>query len=148
LSPPDASNYTDLDHPADLFLEIWGLDLPSLFENALFSLYEQLVEVEGFEARDRVTIEAQAPTLSGALRSLLSEALYRFSTEGFVAAKAEVTVETREASMVHASALLTGEKVDKKRHTLLTEVKAITYHQLMVEASPEGGWRATVLLDV
>jgi SHS2 domain-containing protein len=137
-----------LDHPADLFLEIWGRDLPSLFENALFSLYDQLVEVDGFEERERVTLETQAPTLSDALRSLLSEALYRFSTESFVAAKAEVTVETREASVVYATAHLSGEKVDQERHTLLTEVKAITYHQLTVEATPEGGWRATVLLDV
>jgi ATP-dependent Lon protease len=140
--------YSELNHPADLFLEIWGRDLPALFQNALFALYDQLVELEGFEERSQVTIETQGATLPDTLRSLLSEALYRFSTEGFVAVKAEVSVAVEQTNAVRAIARLSGENVDRQRHTLLTEVKAVTYHQLAVEAAPEGGWRATVLLDV
>jgi ATP-dependent Lon protease len=140
--------YEELDHPADLFLEIWGLDLPSLFENALFALYDHLAGLDGIHEREQITVEADAPTLPDALRALLSEALYRFSTESFVAARAEVTVETKDSGAIHATARLSGEKADKMRHTLLAEVKAVTYHQLSVEPTPEGGWRATVLLDV
>jgi len=46
------------------------------------------------------------------------------------------------------TAHLDGETLDRRRHTLLTEVKAVTYHQLAVETVPEGGWRATLLFDV
>jgi ATP-dependent Lon protease len=146
--PPPRQPYAELDHPADLFLEIWGLDLPRLFENALFALYDHLAELEGFKESEQVTVEAEAPTLPEALRTLLSEALYRFSTDGFVAAKAEVTVDTQDSGTIRATARLSGERADRMRHTLLTEVKAVTYHQLSVEPTPEGGWRATVLLDV
>jgi SHS2 domain-containing protein len=140
--------YTDLDHPADVLLEIWGRDLPGLFENALFALYDQLAELEGFESVRQETIEVRASTPADALRSLLSEALYRFATEGFVAARAEIDVQTTAAGEVEVKAGLHGENLDKRRHRLITEVKAVTYHRLTVEQSPEGSWRATVLLDV
>ncbi len=42
--------YAELDHAADVFVEVWGDDLPKLFENALFALYDQLAELEGFTA--------------------------------------------------------------------------------------------------
>jgi SHS2 domain-containing protein len=86
--------YRELDHPADVFLEVWGRDLPALFENALFALYDQLAELEGFEVERAETIAVQAPSNAEALRALLSEALYRFETEGFVAARAKIAVDT------------------------------------------------------
>lgn len=140
--------YAELDHPADLFLEVRGGDLPTLFANALFALYDQLAGLDGFEARCEWTVTVQAPCLAEALRALLAEALYRFETDGLVAIGAEVTVQTTATGDVHAVAELHGDKVDRRHHMLLTEVKAVTYHRLAVDAAPGGGWRATVLLDV
>jgi len=141
------SAYGELDHPADVFLEVWGEDLPALFENALFALYDQLAELEGFAIEREETIAVSAPSEAEALRALLSEALYRFGTEGFVAVRADVTIDDLEQE-VRVTAHLEGETLDKRRHTLLTEVKAVTYHRLAVDVVPEGGWRATLLLDV
>lgn len=140
--------YAELDHPADILLEIWGKDLPALFENALFALYDQLAALEGFEAERKETMVAKGPTPAEALRSLLSEALYRFATGSFVASQAKIGVKTAPSGEVEITAELHGETVDQERHTLLTEVKAVTYHQLSVEAQPDGGWQATVLFDV
>ncbi len=189
--------YAELDHPADVLLEVWGGDLPALFENALFALYDHLVELERFDAEHEETITVSAPSNSEALRALLAEALYRFETEGFVAIRAKIAVDTGAASAgttggagaaagtdgaaagaaaevnagadgtpahttagagmgagaaaphgVRVTARLEGEIVDKSRHTLLTEVKGITYHQLEVKRAPEGGWMANLLFDV
>jgi SHS2 domain-containing protein len=174
--------YAELDHPADVLLEVWGGDLPALFENALFALYDHLVELERFDAEHEETITVSAPSNSEALRALLAEALYRFETEGFVAIRAKIAVDTGAAGAgaageaaagtddtaaaevntgagtrvphtpathsVRVTARLEGEIVDKSRHTLLTEVKGITYHQLEVKRAPEGGWMANLLFDV
>ena len=147
---PDSRDevYSDLDHPADVFVEIWGEDLPELFENALFALYDQVAELQGFGTGREETITVMGPGAADALRSLLSEALYLFETEGFVAARAEVDVQTTSPDQVQVTARLDGETLDRERHTLLSEVKAVTYHQLAVERVPEGGWRASVLFDV
>jgi SHS2 domain-containing protein len=42
---------------------------------------------------------------------------------------------------------LIGEQFDPRRHVMLTELKAVTYHQLNVEGA-EGGWKARIVFDV
>jgi SHS2 domain-containing protein len=41
-----------------------------------------------------------------------------------------------------------GEPLDPARHVLLHEVKAITYHELKVEPTPDSGWLAEVIVDI
>lgn len=89
-----AGAYRELEHPADLLLEITGVDLAGLFENALFAFYDQLARLGDFEANREVLITVEEATPPDLLRALLNEALYRFETEGFVAVGARVTVET------------------------------------------------------
>ncbi|MFH0916413.1 MAG: archease [bacterium] len=168
-----AEIYAELDHPADLFLEITGSDLSTLFENALFALYDQVAVLAEFEARRELTITVREASPPDALRALLVEALYLFDTEGFVAAHAAVSVDTaagpgdeagdhlpesaaeRRAESagggpegLGVTARLWGENADKARHALSTEIKAVTYHQLTVARTLGGDWRATVLFDV
>jgi SHS2 domain-containing protein len=179
-----ASAYTELEHPADLFLEIRGGDPAELLEHALFAFYDQIADIEGFEARRELTLRVRAARLDEALRSLLSEALYLFDTEGFVAAGGEVTIESglegRGAAAEpggrsgaedgapsagpiggapgeagapdrsdewRLSARLWGENAHRERHEVLHEIKAVTYHLLSTTRS-DGGWKATVLLDI
>jgi SHS2 domain-containing protein len=163
-----AEAYSEREHPSDLFLEIHGRDPAELAENALFAFYDQIVELEGFEAQGEVTLEASGHGLDEALRSLLAEALFRFETEGFVAIGGNVAAQRGSAAAGGGSAAagggsaatrdvaepqwrlsadLWGENADRSRHTLLHEVKAVTYHQLgAVETG--GAWKATVLLDL
>jgi SHS2 domain-containing protein len=96
----------------------------------------------------RRTIKVQGPGPSDALRALLSEALFLFESQGFVAVKATVHVKSMPGGEVRSTSELCGEIVDRERHTPLSEIKAVTYHQLTAEELPEGGWRATVLFDV
>ena len=112
-----AEAYTELEHPSDLFLEIRGCDVPGLVENALFAFYDQIADIEGFEPRRAQILEAVGAGLDDALRSLLSEALYRFDTEGFVAADGEVTSDRSECSPADdaapASPNPTGQPVER-----------------------------------
>jgi SHS2 domain-containing protein len=165
-SRPREGAYRELDHPADLFLEIMGTDLPALFENALFAFYDQVAELTGFREEREAVITVREASAADALRALLVEVLFRFESEGFVAVGAEVAVHGPSGEGggpggrgpggsgqggdggVEAVARLWGENADKGRHTLLTEIKAVTYHRLAVDHLPGGGCRATVLFDV
>jgi SHS2 domain-containing protein len=147
-----ADAYTELEHPSDLFVEVRGRDLPGLLQNALFAFYDQVAQLEELEARHEVTLSVREPGLDEALRALLSEALYRFDTEGFVAVGGRVEAqtvpdaETGAGADWHLLARLWGQ-TGVRRDLLLREIKAVTYHRLQV-LHDEGGWRATVLLDV
>jgi SHS2 domain-containing protein len=157
--------YVELEHPADLFLEIRAPDLPALFENALYALYDHVVELPGVTPRQEMLLDVWAPSAAEALRRLLAEALYHFDTEGFVGAAAGIEVDpaappdrgtpgdsgdtaATAAMGTRVKARVFGEKADKSRHTFLSEVKAVTYHRLQVWHSGVGGWRATVLFDL
>jgi SHS2 domain-containing protein len=160
-----AEAYSELEHPSDLFLEIRGANLSELFEHALFAFYDQIAETAGFEARREVELGAHAAELDEALRALLSEALFHFETEGFVAVQGGVAIAAPQTAAGtpqpapaapravppgdhwRLSAHLWGENADRKRHTLLHEVKAVTYHRLGVSRTGQG-WKATVLLDL
>jgi SHS2 domain-containing protein len=125
-----AAAYTELEHPADLYLEIHGRDLPELVEHALFALYDQITDLEEFEARDELTFRAGGSRLDEALRSLLSEAVYHVDTEGFVAVAAVVRVDQVVAPVAGdgrtgdlpvpqewtLAAPLWGEHADRERH--------------------------------
>ena len=73
-------------------------DLPALFENALFALYDQLAELEDFETTATASTirRARVRAPSDALRALLSEALYRFETQALRRGRAQpLHVETQ-----------------------------------------------------
>ncbi len=84
--------YVELDHPADIFLEIRGPDLPRLFENALFAFYDHVVELGERQSAPGAAPRSLGALGGGGLARLLAEALYHFETEGFVGAAAAVEV--------------------------------------------------------
>ncbi len=57
----------------------------------------------------------------------------------------DVKVDT--VSDTHLEATLRGEKLDPERHQLGQEIKAVTYHKLVVEER-EGKWYGQVVLDI
>ena len=72
----------------------------------------------------------------------LKELLYHFDAEHLLCARFEVKVRPNGLT---GSAW--GEKLDRARHELNHEVKAITYHGLKVEQTPNG-WLAEVIVDI
>ena len=146
---PRSHRYRDLDHPADLWLEVHGDTLPDLAENALFALFDTLVETEGVEAEKMVEITVRGAGPAEALRTLLAEALFLFDSERFAAAGAMVRAEVRDAlGETVLSAELWGRQLSASDPAQKTEVKAVTHHRLHVASEPGRGWTASVLLDV
>jgi SHS2 domain-containing protein len=45
------------------------------------------------------------------------------------------------------AAVVRGERMDRARHQLRLMVKAVTYHQLALEETPQG-WHARVYVDI
>jgi SHS2 domain-containing protein len=146
--------YRELEHPADLLIEVRGVSLASVVEHALFAVYDQTAELDRVRALEPRLLGAQGATPAEALRRLLAEALYLFATEGFLGAAAEVEVTGFSTAMPPEpdaggtiEATVWGEPADRGRHRLLAEIKAVTYHRLEVRREA-ALWTATVLLDL
>lgn len=121
------------------------LDAPTrgeLFRRAIIALASLLVERAGVVPIEQRAIAVAAETDPDLMHDLLTELLGLFTIERFI---------WREASVEEAGRLLRvtlrGEQFDANRHAFRGEIKAVTYHQLMVEEAAEG-WHARIIFDV
>lgn len=142
-----SGSYRELDHPADLLLEVRGGSLEQLVENSLFALYDAVVDVDAVKPVERIELEASGSDAAEAVRALLAEALFLLDTTGFVGAAARAEVSSGSGTLAVRSSVW-GERLDRRRHGLKAEVKAVTYHRLAVGRDARGAWTATFLLDV
>jgi SHS2 domain-containing protein len=138
-------HYTEIDHTADVGVELRAHDLVSAFERAgacMFDLICPLDEIGSGWSR-RVTVEGRSGDLEHLMIRWLSELLYLFTSEQVLLSRFEIEeldVGGRIVAVVH------GEKMDAARHAVRVEIKAATYHSLRVDETPEG-WVVRVIFD-
>lgn len=137
--------YQLLEHTADLMVAIYGRDLPELFRNAAFMLFDVMVDLNQVEPNLTEEVELNSFNLEELFLDWLRELLYRFSARGFV--PVAVVIEGLKPESGELKAKLTGEIYQPEKHGLKIEIKTPTYHQYRLEKGPTG-WTATVVLDV
>lgn len=136
--------YKLIDHTADLGMEVTGRTKRELFTKAALSLMDIVVERKGTVAgvkEKALIVEGSDP--ADLLINFLREILYLFNGEALIIGKCEIT----KCGNKKLDARLWLEPYNKKKHTIKTELKAVTYHGLAVEKTKKG-WRAMVIFDV
>ncbi len=133
----------EIEHTADLGLEVEAPSLPLLFERAGLGMLALMIDLAAVEPRERVAIALEAEDREALLHDWLQHLLVRLQAGSF--AVSELAVE--EVSERALRAWGAGERVDRGRHRLYTEVKGVTYHQLALRETA-GGWWARIILDV
>jgi SHS2 domain-containing protein len=136
--------FREIDHTADLGIEVEGETTEELFRRAGLALFSLMVSLEGVEIREEREVSVEAEGWEDLLHGWLSELLHIFLGNGFIAQ----TIEVTEITSDRVKARLLGEKLDFKRHDFYTEIKAVTYHQLSVTQNEDGRWQARVIFDV
>ncbi len=139
-----AKPYEFFDHTADIGVRIFGDTLEDLFTNAAHALYEALGQLQKSEVRDQKLIEIEATTLEDLLHDWLAELLYEVEVNHLLYDGIEIAALTPQ----RIAATLQGGEIDFERSSANEEIKAITYHELRVEQTADGTWRATVIFDV
>jgi SHS2 domain-containing protein len=135
--------YETFEHTADLGLRIRAADLNTLFAEAAQGLFAVLVEdLDTVAPVRRLDVTIAGTEREYLLFDWLKELLYHFDAEHLLLSRFEVEVG---ADGLRGRAW--GEPLDRSRHELAHEVKAITYHGLRVEPDA-GGWLAEVIVDI
>jgi SHS2 domain-containing protein len=131
------------DHTADLGLRIRAADLDTLFVEAAEALFCAIVEdLSSVRPERALDIQVTGDDREYLLYDWLKELLYHFDAEHLLFSRFEAHV-TAEGVTGRAW----GEPLDRNRHELSHEVKAITYHRLKVEQTADG-WLAEVIVDI
>lgn len=133
--------YRELEHTGDLAIEVTAPTREELFAHSLVAMARLMVEEDGIAAAERREIRCDAGDDADTIRDLLAAALNLFLIDGFIWREAEVKIQ--DGAVI---ASLAGEQYDSRRHQLLEEIKAVTYHRLAVEKIGDT-WRATIVFD-
>lgn len=135
--------YEVFDHTADIGLRIRASDRSALFVEAAQALFSLLVaNRDAVRASEQRHYEIAGEQDDYLLFDWLSELLYTFETEHLLLSEFEV-----ELSRTGLRATCRGEPIDRARHELDHEIKAITYHGLKVVPSGDG-WMAEIIVDI
>ena len=130
-------------HTADLGLRVRAADLPTLLAEAGRGLCAMIVaNLADVRPVQQETITIEGTDADYLLFDWLTELLYRFDTEHLLLAEFDV-----EVNAGGLKAVCRGERLDRTRHQLEHEVKAITYHALTVQQT-DNGWLAEVIVDI
>ncbi len=135
--------YRILEHPADVGIEAFGHSLKEAFEYAALGLTSIIVEPASVDPSEQRFVSLKGTDPENLLVRWLSEIIYLYDGEDFLLS--DVTVSRLDHGELEAT--LDGEKMIEGKHKLRMDVKAITYHQLKVDETPEGV-HLRVFLDI
>jgi SHS2 domain-containing protein len=138
--PPDGVR--EIDHSGDVGLEVWGETREALLANATRGLCGLMTwsRIDPVVSRP---IEVRAANPGDLVVDWLSAVITATATYAEIYAGA--TVESADDFV--ATGVLHGAPLDAARHQLRFDVKAATYHELLVEHTP-GGYHARVIFDL
>lgn len=138
--------YEYLEHTGDIGIRAYGGTLEELFINAAQGLHESIVDLSTVGTTTQAEIEVAAESLEELMVAWLDELNFRHEVEEVFFRRVEIR-EISEAPY-RLLAVAYGEPVNFAKHVVYTEIKSVTYHQLIVEQTPDNRWMAQVIFDL
>jgi SHS2 domain-containing protein len=136
-----ARRYDILSHTADTGIVAYGATLAEVFENAAFAMFDLMFDFPTENDSVSVQIEVTAANPEDLLVDWLSTLLYEAESKEVAFRSFEVGVS--EEQLWGRAGGLASDRLE----LIGPPVKAVTYHDLVVEKTT-GGWRAQVIFDV
>lgn len=132
--------YILIDHTADMMVKAFGRTLEECFGNAAYALFDQTVDLSNVGTDEIREIRVSGDDDEDRLYSFLSEMLFVEDAENLILKDFDVRFD--EDDVVCTAR---GETLDRSRHRLRSEVKAVTYHMMAIDRNEPS---VTVLFDV
>ena len=129
---------------ADIAFEAESETVGGLFESCALAMTDIMVDPESLRKTVSRRFEVRSPDLDRLLYDFLSEIIFVKDVDSLLFREFQVKVDPEGFSL---SSVAMGEEIDRARHRLRNDVKAVTMHLFGVRH--EGGrWLATVVLDI
>ena len=129
---------------ADVAFEAEADSVDGLFEACASAVTDIMVDPTTLRTGTSREFSLRSPDLDRLLYDFLTELIVAKDVDSLLFGKFEVSVSEDGTSL---SAVAKGEAIDRSRHRLRNDVKAVTMHLFGVKH--EGGaWKTTVVLDI
>lgn len=131
---------------ADIAIEAYGKNLEELFENSALAIFEESANLKNVKEKEKKSIKINAPNIEDLLYDFLSEILFLKDTYSIIFKKSKIKIQ-KKGKKYHLNAELYGEKIDRERHELGNDIKAITLHMFKIEKTKKG-YKGMIVVDV
>lgn len=135
-------NFIDIT-TADVAFEAFGQTLEDAFANSALAMFSVMVNVDDVHPDEKIEFEVKGTDLKSLLFNFLNELLIYVDSDSMVFSKFVIAIDQSDMTL---SAACYGQKIDRQNHEMKTEVKACTYHQMIVEKND--AWKTRVILDI
>ena len=132
------SGYIERAHTADWALEVWAQDEPALLVEAARGMYALMGALLRRTPRLQRDLRLEATDPEGRLVVFLGELLFLAQHEGLAFDRLKVTI---------TGEILIAELAGAPLERIVKEIKAVTYHNLVVRRS-ERGLETVIVFDV
>ena len=131
---------------ADIAIEAYGKNLNELFENTALAIFDESANLKNIGEKEKKIIKINSDKIENLLYDYLSEILFLKDTFSIIFKKSKVKI-SKKGKKHYLNAELSGEKIDRKKHELRNDIKAITLHMFKIEKTKEG-YKDLVVVDV
>ena len=135
--------YEFIDHTADLGIKLREKSLTRLFASAGYALFDIILEISQVQPKKSLDIHVPGEEIESILVDWLRELLFKFNMDRWVLKEFDIG-KIDESGL---QAVVKGETFDPSRHSLKTEIKAVTYHGLEVSRKNDR-WEAQIIFDI
>jgi len=136
-------HYELLDHTADLGIRVTADDIYELFEAAAHAMLDQLMDRSVLSGATKENLTVSGIDKPDLLIGWLREILYIWNGRERLVNR----VHIEQMDDTHIAASVWHDPFDPATHEILADIKAVTYHGVNVEQTPNG-WVATAIFDV
>jgi len=143
----DSTHFREIEHTADIGLEIRGASLPLFFANAAFGFYDLLFGMMEVSTGCVKKIVLREQTLNDLFVSWLSELNYLLNVDHFVMSEIQTLSVKKTDKTYDLFAELSGNQKIAYLTEARFEIKAATYHQLRIEQN-QSGFYTRIFFDI
>jgi len=137
--------FSEVEHTADLGLDLSGPDPAAVLEAAQRGLVEALFgETPEVSVTDEIDVDLSEETWPDLLKAWCERLYMLLEEEAFLPLECEVEASAPD----DVRARIRGARLGRLELARASELKAVTYHQLAFAPTGSGVWRARVIFDV
>jgi len=129
---------------ADVAFEVSSPSLHGLFEESAKAMTEVMVDPRSLSPHTRRTVIVSSEDLDRLLYDFLTELIVMKDTDSLLFRDFRVSIDAGKNTL---RCSLLGEQIDRVRHKLRNDVKAVTMHLFGIKRL-QRRWKATIVLDI
>ena len=129
-------SYRFLDHATDAIIEITAKNLKEAFLVAADAEINLMIDQHTVKETDQKEFSANGKDLHYLLFSWLEEIPFVLITQGFAIKRVEIDIQKNKDFKINAKAF--GEQLDIKKHNFKIEIKAPTFHDMVIRQDDTG----------